>query len=176
MGKAIVAASIMAAGAAWWVLPAAPIRRPQPPAQKIQNVRVEATAPSLEAPRVAPALVPAEAVPTVTPLTQPARSIKARAVAPKPVPVENPSEMELIRRAEGLRAQPAQALRELNEHARLYPAGMLAQEREVLAIEALLAAGQRSAAEVRAAKLAATHPGSAHLRRVRVLLGAGTAE
>ncbi len=175
LSKALVAASIVSAGVVWWAMPAPEVRKPQPASAKIAAPAVH------EAPRVAPAASEIERVeppPTVEPLTPPVRKLRARSSEPKAaaIALENPSEMELIREAEYLRKQPSQALRKLDEHARLYPDGMLAQEREVLAIEALLAAGQRPAAEARAERLAANHPGSAHLRRVRVLLGSGSSE
>jgi hypothetical protein len=53
---------------------------------------------------------------------------------------------------------------------------MFAQERDVLAIEALIAAGRRPEAEARAKQLELAYPGSAHLRRVRVLLAAPASE
>ncbi len=187
LSKALVAVSIVSAGAVWWALPSPNREQPERGLTPVTGPRLESKIdPQVVEPPRAPALTsspvlePAQAVPAPEP-TAPVRSVHARVDDAKPSstaarPLENPSEMELIRRAEERRAQPAQALRSLNEHARLYPNGMLAQEREVLAIEALLLAGQRTAAEARASQLATSHPGSAHLRRVRVLLGAGSPE
>lgn len=81
-----------------------------------------------------------------------------------------PSELSLIRQAEAARADSARALDLLQEHARLYPAGALAQEREALAIELLLRTGELARASSRAGRFAAQHPGSAHLPRLRALL------
>lgn len=175
LGKALVAAGVVSVGAMWWSTTSVPAPRALPSAPKAAVLSP------------APQALPAEAIkaPVVEPIPEvvapaPVVTRRVRPAAPKPVevqaPAEAPSEIALIKRAEDLRSQPAQVLRTLDEHARLYPTGMLAQEREVLAIEALLASGQRSAAEARADRLAAQHPGSAHLRRVRVLLGAGSAE
>ncbi len=175
LAKIMVAASIVSAGVVWWALPSTEVTErprsiaapaPAAPAAPIKpHVQPAATTPEAEVESVAEPIEAAEP-----------RVKRARVAAPKimEVPAANPSEIDLIRRAEGLRAEPEQSLRALNEHARLYPTGMLSQEREVLAIEALLASAQRPAAEARAKALAAAHPGSAHLRRVRVLLGAGT--
>ena len=178
LGKAIVALGIVSAGAVWWSMPGAEVHTLAPAVQKSAPVNQERKT-SVEAP-VEP-VVREEPAPSPEPVVeQAAPRIRARVrnEAPKVVPAQvvAPSEMELIRVAEDLRAQPLKALQKLDEHTRLYPSGMLAQEREVLAIEALLSAGQRPAAEARAARLAAAYPGSAHLRRVRVLLGAGQAE
>jgi hypothetical protein len=109
--------------------------------------------------------------------------LKRRAVQPSAAPVSVaeapasvPSELELIKRAQAARGQPGAVLSALAEHERAYPTGMLAQEREVLAIEALVSAGRRGEAETRAKKLESAHPGSAHLRRVRVLLEPSASE
>jgi outer membrane protein assembly factor BamD (BamD/ComL family) len=67
-------------------------------------------------------------------------------------------------------ANPAEALRALEEHRARFPQGTFAQEREVLAIEALVRLGRRAEAEARAAAFARQFPGSAHRRRIAVLL------
>jgi outer membrane protein assembly factor BamD (BamD/ComL family) len=56
-------------------------------------------------------------------------------------------------------------------HAAQFPDGSLSQEREVVAIQALLALGRPEDARARAARFAQRWPGSAHLRRIEVLLG-----
>jgi hypothetical protein len=84
----------------------------------------------------------------------------------KPV-AEKPSEVELVGRAQkALRAEPARALALTSEHRQLYPRGTLAQEREVLAIEALAALGQGDAARARAAAFESASPGSPYAVRV----------
>lgn len=87
-----------------------------------------------------------------------------------------PSELELIQQAEAARADRTRALDLLQEHEHLYPAGVLAQEREALAIELLIGVGERERAESRAARFSKEHPGSAHLPRVRALLERAGAE
>jgi len=80
----------------------------------------------------------------------------------------------MIRRAHDalLRGAPDRALVLVAEHARAYPTGALAQEREVIAIEALVAEGRRADAQTRAAAFRAAHPGSVHLGRLERLVGA----
>jgi hypothetical protein len=123
--------------------------------------------------QAAPEVVAAPEVPEVT---EPARAAPADVVRPR-THVQKvlqsealPSELSLIQAAQAAAGQPAKALHALNEHARIYPQGVLSQEREVLAISALLALGKRDEAEARAERPAREHPDSAHLRRVRVLL------
>ena len=80
--------------------------------------------------------------------------------------------MTLLREAQhAIDAAPATALARCEEHARHYPRGSLVQEREVLAIDALLRLGRRAEAEQRAARFEGEHPGSAYGRRIATLLG-----
>jgi hypothetical protein len=130
-------------------------------AAPLDLARTPVTAPVL-APEPAP-VSPPDVAPVVVPAVETAPD-KVLEVGPPP------SEIALIESAQNAHASPARALALLQKHARLYPDGMFAQEREVLAISALLTLGRRQAAEQRAERMAETYPGSLHLRRVRVLL------
>jgi len=86
-------------------------------------------------------------------------------------PVDSVAEMRMLEAAQAaLASAPSSALAACEEHARTYPRGALAEEREVLAVDALLRLGRRSAAEERAARFRAAHPASAHVRRLEALL------
>jgi hypothetical protein len=77
-----------------------------------------------------------------------------------------------LREAHRLQASdPAAALRVVARHLRLFPSGVLAQERELVAIDALLRVGQREAARVRAATFLRQYPGSVHALRIQELVG-----
>jgi len=65
-----------------------------------------------------------------------------------------------------LAANPAHALALTSEHAKLFPHGVLAQEREVIAIAALRRLGRTAAAERRAEAFDRSYPHSAHQRTV----------
>ncbi|MBN2193022.1 MAG: hypothetical protein JW751_09420 [Polyangiaceae bacterium] len=65
---------------------------------------------------------------------------------------------------------PAGALRVLREADVRIPGGTLAQEREVLAVEALVGTGEIAAAETRAAAFLTAHPHSALAARVRAVI------
>ena len=81
--------------------------------------------------------------------------------------------MQLLAEAQhALGSAPENALARTREHARAYPNGRLAEEREVIAIDALLRLHRRSEAERRAAAFRRAHPSSAHLGRISSLLGA----
>lgn len=82
------------------------------------------------------------------------------------------TEVSLLGRAQqSLAADPAAALALTAEHARSFPHGTLAQEREFIAIEALEALGRHPEAVARATRFRAEYPSSAHLRRLDPLLG-----
>jgi hypothetical protein len=82
------------------------------------------------------------------------------------------AEVTLLAQAQSaLTTQPAETLARCDEHARRFAGGTLAQEREVLAIDALLRLGRRSEAEARAARFRGSFPKSGHLRRIDALLG-----
>jgi outer membrane protein assembly factor BamD (BamD/ComL family) len=79
--------------------------------------------------------------------------------------------VKLLERAQdALRARPAEALALCNDHAKRFPNGMLVQEREMVAIEALVKVGRRDEARARADRFKARFPGSTHARRLDVLL------
>jgi hypothetical protein len=69
-----------------------------------------------------------------------------------------------------LRSDPRRALDLADRDAQTYPAGALAQEREVIAIEALVRLARGTEARVRAARFFQAFPGSAHGPRVRSML------
>ena len=130
--------------------------------------------------------------PTATPATSPAPQPQARAESeviaepavarPRPrqqkaSPIEPPGavrsadELELLRRAQHALAGDAQgALRFVQEHERAYPDGVLEQERELLAIAALLSLHEQASALHRAQEFRRTFPHSIHLRRLERML------
>ncbi|MFT3927925.1 MAG: hypothetical protein QM778_35685 [Myxococcales bacterium] len=162
--KAVVAGTLSLGLGLWWA------NRPAP-----APVHEPAQAPSVSvASRVAPVPVAPETnLPTsggvaeqALPAPEAAPSAAKRVGASAP----RPDELSLIAQAQSLRAEPQAVLRVLKQHATLYPQGMLAQEREVLAVEALVSAGQLKEAKRRAGRLEAEYPNSAHLPRIRALL------
>lgn len=80
------------------------------------------------------------------------------------------SESALVQRAQSaLASNPGLALALAGQHQARYPGGMFAQEREVIAISALLSLGRRAEAEARAAAFLAANPRSAYRPRVEAL-------
>ena len=104
------------------------------------------------------------------------RSEAGQSHARKVAPISPPSEASLIGRAHRqLQDNPGEALALTKTHRKLYPSGVLAPEREVIAIEALSRLGKSQAAEKRAQSYRAEQPHSIHELRLRKALGdAGT--
>jgi len=83
-----------------------------------------------------------------------------------------PSEVELLRRARtALASRPREAFALTEQHREHYPRGVFAQERDALAIEALLRAGDTDTARGLAQRFVSAHPSSPHAHRFRETLG-----
>jgi hypothetical protein len=153
---ALIAAGAIAAAAAATLL-RAPDEAP-PPGPSATTL---APAPPSASPPP-PASAPVEPPPVETsPAPEPKPSAR---VAPRPaVP-----EATLLQQAhdELLRGSAARALAIAGEHQRAYPTGALAQEREVIAIEALVRLGRVDEARRRAKAFHAAYPGSSHAARI----------
>lgn len=130
---------------------------------------------------VPPPVVSSVVAPEPTLALEPLPSASAAQVpSAKPVAKPIPSTDEADPALEGpllheaqdaLRSSPAAALAKTQEHAKKYPRGLFVQEREVIAIEALVALGRTGEAEARAARFDKSFPGSTHKRRIDTLLG-----
>jgi hypothetical protein len=84
------------------------------------------------------------------------------------------TELELLGRARSaLGSEPASALAIADEAAARFPSGDLAQEREVIAIDALTRLGRIAEAQSRAAAFYERFPASAYRPRIDSLIGAG---
>ena len=82
------------------------------------------------------------------------------------------TETALLGRAhQALASDPARALSLTAQHQREYPSGVLRQESDLIAIEALEALGRHAEARASAASFRARYPSSAHLRRLDRLIG-----
>jgi hypothetical protein len=147
------------------------------------------------APRAGVALAPAAENPALTPgaparpsgfgsradprasTAQPETSVPPAAVqqessrAKSPTASDPLAELALLERARRVLAtNPVRALALTEQHRQRYRAGQFAEERELLAIQALIGAGQRSAAERRARSFSRAHPNSVHAHRLGVIL------
>lgn len=81
------------------------------------------------------------------------------------------TEIQLLQRAQdALGSDPARALDLASRHAARFPSGSLSQEREVIAIDALVRLGRRDEARARAAAFAERLPSSAHRARIEALV------
>lgn len=129
-------------------------------------VGVDAAAPAFDALPDAPLV---DAAPAITP----APSAPKQPTRTKSPPADGlAEEARILARAQtALRdGQPARALRDIDRHQVRFPRGALAEERERLAIETLLALGRRDAAEARARQFRSAFPDSLQWDRIRALL------
>jgi hypothetical protein len=146
-------------------------RSPAPPETTPPVVTAIATPPAAASPPIVEASPEASVVslPAPAPAPRPSTTTttKVESVAPAP------PEATLLSRAhnELLSGSPERALATTAEHARAYPRGALAQERDVIAIEALVKLGRRDEARRRAASFRQTFPGSSHGDRIDRLVG-----
>jgi hypothetical protein len=124
-----------------------------------------ASAPARRAPGVAGRSAPR---PGATALPEPSG---AAAEPAAPVEVAAETESSILQQAQdALGGDPARALSLTDLHRARFPGGRLAQEREVLAIQALLGLGRGAEARARAASFLASFPTSADRRRLVVLI------
>ena len=145
---------------------------PRPPPLEL------AKAPSLRVPAVSsrPAALASVAAlpPGATPPPSPGGAGSAAAPeadAPVAPVVAAETESSILQRAQdALRGSPAEALALTELHRARFPGGALGQEREVLAITALLGLGRGAEARARAARFLTSFPTSAHRRRLEVLI------
>jgi hypothetical protein len=155
----------------------------RPVAAGTQSARVDAATAVAPVPALPPAVTVAQPLPPVLASTETRRKIqRARAARPAAqaareseapaVALDPETELALLRRALGaLAAQPRESLELAAQHERDYAQGIFGQEREVIAIDALLALQRTTAAETRARRFLERYPRSAHAPRIRTLLG-----
>jgi hypothetical protein len=171
----------VALGAWWWSQLRVAHDEPAPPAREPPVVAAPAaareTAQSMEEP--------------VEP-TSPA-ALSARPSAPRPAQTVRPkrageraqysdgasanplAELALLRRARAaLRGAPERALQLIEQHRQEYGRGLLAEERELLATEALMNLGRVDEARARGRAFERAFPSSAHARRLHVILSGAT--
>jgi len=101
----------------------------------------------------------------------PEPSTAAAPIATEPdLPVAESESAILQRAQDALSGSPARALAITDQHLARYPGGELAQEREVIAVSALLGMGRGAEARARAERFLAAYPTSGHRRRLEVLI------
>jgi len=167
--RGAIAAALLTVGAgALWYGIATPTISP-----RTESVAAVTTAPVATPPvaRVETIAVP-PVVETAAPRAEAAAARQpldlGRRHAPSGRAARSDDELRLLSRAQqALGAEPALAFSLAERHRRLFPDGALAQEREVIAIEALRGLKKTNEADARAQQFRARYPHSAHLPRVQ---------
>jgi TolA-binding protein len=159
VAAAKIGVAIVVIGAAGWLALRSPERSARPLDRALDQLSLYAAAP--------PPPIPAPAAVASAAATSSAPTPSASAQA------EREDELSLIQRAHAaLRSgQAASALELTQEHAKTYPRGVLGQEREVIAVEALQRLGRYGEARSRGDAFLRVFPKSSHARRVRAILG-----
>jgi hypothetical protein len=159
----LASAVLIVAGGGAWLLSASPSSPPPPAPTEVQARSPAAPASAAPAPAESPpsAPQPVESAPSLAVEPAPAKLIE------KPTPPAQLSEAELLEQARAaLKSAPGRALQRANEHAARFPRGVLVQEREVLAIQALRKLGRNAEADRRTEAFAKAFPGSAFARKL----------
>jgi hypothetical protein len=171
LGKAGLAALgglVVAGGLYLTTRPAPPVPGavPAPPSGVREAPKpVIETAPAPVAPApVAPDTASGSVTEPSKPVTDAAGTARTTTGSARPSLVPEDQLLEKARRT--LASDPNRALSLTREHARTYPNGVLAQEREVIAIEALRRLGRSSEADARRGTFEQRYPQSAHRRKL----------
>jgi hypothetical protein len=166
--KASIAAVAVAVGAASAVYVAstkdhAPATSSAPPSVAFKAT--EPVAPSV----VLPAAPPSEAA--EAPRAEPPSSSGVRPPSNSARLETATTEADLLGQAQAaLAGDPRRALSLAESHQQRFPHGVLVQEREVIAIEALERLGRKSAAQARAARFLRVFPTSAHRSKIESIV------
>jgi hypothetical protein len=139
---------------------------------------VEAPVVATAKPMVAPAAPAPERAESALPAPAQAEPAAKRTPAPSRSADSLAQEVAILSRASSeLRAgRPAAALKALDEHQRLFPSGVLTQERTAARIQALCALGRTKEARSALERLARTAPNSPHEARARKACDFGAAK
>ncbi|HVU01669.1 MAG TPA: hypothetical protein VHE30_07955 [Polyangiaceae bacterium] len=173
-GGKVLASALLVAGGIVLVVATRPTRVPPPATSASATPAVAASAEAVLVPPPIPVPSGASATDGVEqkPVERPPAAAEHGTAVRSPAP---PTELELVGKAErAARTDPATALALAKELERLYPAGALSEERDVIAIEALARLGNLAAARERATAFSAAHPGSPYARRIQHAVGGGT--
>jgi hypothetical protein len=139
------------------------IGRASAPETKLATVAPQTIVASDPAAPVPAASAPPEAPSATEPAPSVAATTTATAAARPPAAASDFSaERSLLERARSAlaRSDGTAAMAAIDEHQRRFPSGSLAEEREALAVRALLASGKRAEAERRAAAFGKRYPNS----------------
>jgi len=173
---AVTAAAGVVVAASWWLrarearpLPAKPLATQSAPTAATAALPADAPGiASVGSPVPPPSASPSLAAsPSASLSSPPAAGVPSGKSSSLNAAASALTEAALLERARSeLSAQPAAALADAQLHAARFPHGLLAQEREVIAIAALRRLGRSAEANARAARFDARYPNSAHQHTV----------
>lgn len=161
--KVAIAALALAGASTLWLATShvpSPAVQPTPSVTTEARPAVEAPAPPAPASGIAPASsIESQGLPNAS------GSAHRRSL-------DSLSEPDLLGQAQAaLASDPGRALSLAEQHSRRFPHGVLAQEREVIAIEALSRLGRHTEAAARATRFLHAFPTSAHRSKIESIIG-----
>jgi len=161
--KVAIAALALAGASTLWIATShapPPAAQPRPPIATPTRAAVEAPSPPAPASEIAPASSIESQGPSNASGSAHRRSL------------DSLSEPDLLGQAQAaLATDPGRSLSLAAQHSRRFPHGVLAQEREVIAIEALSRLGRRTEAAARAERFLQAFPASAHRSKIESIIG-----
>jgi hypothetical protein len=175
--KIVIALALVAgAGTGFWIG-----RRPAPViAPAIVPVPTTSVSPAAIAPPEPAVIALQPARPRAPATGHIRRAITSTAATGARAPASNDGESEelrlLARAQKALTLDPPFALTLAHEHQRRYPSGSMDQEREVIAVSALVKLGRTAEARERAERFSRDHAGSAYAARMQSILAGAAAQ
>lgn len=163
-GTALAIGVTLAVGATFSRTLREPSPRGAPSAEPLSPVVITAALPSVEPPSPSTPVIE-HAPPVEAPEPRATRS------GAQPRAFSDPeAELELLRRARGqLASAPQRALETTDQHRAQFRNGVFAQEREAIAIEALIRLGKHAQVQQRASAFRSHYPNSAYRRRLETI-------
>jgi hypothetical protein len=175
VGTALAIGVTLAIGATFYRTPPKSGDSGAPPAERLSPVVIAAALPSAEPPSPSPPVSeppapdPAQGPEMHALRRQPPQARPARG-AVQPSLSDPAAELELLRRARGqLASAPQRALDTTDQHRTQYRNGVFAQEREAIAIEALIRLGKHAQVQRRVSAFHSHYPNSAYRRRLQTI-------
>ncbi len=169
LGMAAFAVGVVGIGG-WFISRRVPAPQPSDTAATSSALAPSASvqAASEESATAASTAEPTAPIPSATTSSTPGAPVGSKRRAPATTPAPNPvEEHRLLRSARAaLVTDPARAKALTDEHRRRFPRGVLTQEREVIAIEAVRKLGNAKAARSKADAFTKRYPKSPHTKNL----------
>lgn len=167
--KVAAGALVVAGAGALWLSTS---REPRPAAPvSVSEARPAVPAPALLPARAEPPSAPQAEAPATADVPRAPELSPSGSTSPRRSPVSTLSEADLLGQAQSaLAGDPARALALAEQHRSHFAHGVLVQEREVIAVEALARLGRAAEAKARGERFLRVFPSSAHRSKIQSIV------